>query len=86
MYSTHDAKTSKHSSAVGDAVGLGAAVGLPGYAVGDGDGGRGLGAGVCAVGAGVGLSTGAAVGFPGATDGRRVGAALTRQKPQEKSQ
>jgi hypothetical protein len=46
----------------------------------------GLGAGVCAVGAGVGLSTGAAVGFPGATDGRRVGAALTRQKPQERSQ
>ena len=46
-----------------------------------------VGAGVGpAVGAGVGRGTGAAVGLPGATDGRRVGAALTRQMPQERSQ
>ena len=98
MYSAHDAKTSAQSSVTGAyAVGAGVGPAVVGPAVvgagvgpavvGAGVGPAVVGAGVGpAVGAGVGRGTGAAVGLPGATDGRRVGAALTRQMPQERSQ
>jgi hypothetical protein len=89
MYSAHDAKTSAQSSVTGAyAVGAGVGPAVVGPAVvGAGVGPAVVGAGVgAAVGAGVGRGTGAAVGLPGATDGRRVGAALTRQMPQERSQ
>ena len=84
MYSAHDAKTSAQSSVTGAyAVGAGVGPAVVGAGVGPAVVGAGVGP---AVGAGVGRGTGAAVGLPGATDGRRVGAALTRQMPQERSQ